>query len=128
MLLGMCRQVGIQIEYLVPQFKEYGPIRSLKAGSIDFSVARSWLDLCHTIHTQVCATQLPEPKSVQHLKLIDCHTRQIVRAKNSHYVTLSYVWGQTEQCHEYAEQLPATLPSTIEDTIRVTQNLGFRYL
>jgi hypothetical protein len=128
MLVAMSRKVDIPMKYLVPQCEEFGPIRLLKPGSIDFSVLKSWLDLCQTMHTHACTSQNPDPKSVQHLKLIDCHTRQIVPAKNADYVTLSYVWGRIEECHEYSEQLPSTLPSTIEDAIEVTQSLGFRYL
>lgn len=114
--------------YFVPQNEGFEPIRSLKTSSIDFSVLKDWLDLCQTMHTQVCNDHGREPKTVEHFKLIDCHTRQIVTAQNVDYVTLSYVWGPTEKCHEFSEQLPPTLPTTIEDAITVTQNLGLRYI
>jgi hypothetical protein len=114
--------------YFVPQNECFEPIRSLKTSSIDFSVLKDWLDLCRTMHMRVCNAQGREPKTVEHFRLIDCHIRQIVTAQNVDYVTLSYVWGPTEQCHEFSEQLPTTLPRTIEDAMTVTQNLGLRYL
>ena len=80
------------------------------------------------MHTRVCNAQRREEISLQHFKLIDCHTHQVVTADHADYVALSYVWGPTEDCHEFSEQLPATLPWTIEDAITVTQNLGLRYI
>ncbi|PMD20051.1 HET-domain-containing protein [Hyaloscypha hepaticicola] len=114
--------------YFVPQNEGFEPIRSLKTSSINFSVLKDWLDLCRTMHTRVCNAQGREPKTVEHFRLIDCHTRQIVTAQNVDYVTLSYVWGPTEECHEFSEQLPTTLPRTIEDAMAVTQKLGLRYI
>jgi heterokaryon incompatibility protein (HET) len=129
-LLGLCERAGTFdiARYIVPQFKGFEPVRLLNTGSIDFSVLNGWLYLCQTMHTRVCNAQRREEISLQHFKLIDCHTRQIVTADHADYIALSYVWGPTEECHEFSEQLPTTLPRTIEDAIIVTQNLGLRYI
>jgi hypothetical protein len=57
MLLGIYHK-GIPIEYFSPQVDSIGPVRSLKAGSIDYSVLNSWLDLCKTAHTKECTSPL----------------------------------------------------------------------
>jgi hypothetical protein len=129
-LLGLGERAGTLniARYLVPQCKGFEPIRLLNTGSIDFSVLKDWLYLCQTMHTRVCNAQRREEISLQHFKLIDCHTHQIVAADHADYVALSYVWGPTEECHEFSEQLPTTLPRTIEDAIIVTKRLGLRYI
>ena len=129
-VLGLCPRVNTFniTRYLVPQSKGFEPVWSLKTGSIDFSVLKDWLYLCQTMHTRVCNAQRRREISLQHFKLIDCHTRQIVTADHADYIALSYVWGPTEECHEFSEQLPTTLPRTIEDAIIVTQKLGLRYI
>jgi len=86
------------------------------------------LDLCRFEHIRQCISQLPGSTVVQHLKFIDCSTRQIVPAKNAAYVTLSYVWGQIDQDIEYSKQVQRNLPRTIEDALQVTLDLGFQYL
>ncbi|KAK5651658.1 hypothetical protein OQA88_11833 [Cercophora sp. LCS_1] len=66
-------------------------------------------------------------------QLIDCHSRRIVSLKErGEYVTLSYVWGcsstNTQAQTADPTRLPHSLPRVIEDSIRVTATLGFRYL
>lgn len=63
-------------------------------------------------------------------RVIDCVTRQIVRAPICcHYVALSNVWGETEQMPRgEAPDTPAKFPMVVEDSIAVVQELGYRYL
>jgi hypothetical protein len=124
LLLGIYHK-DIPIDYFSPQVDSIGTVRSLKVGSIDYSVFNSWLDLCKTAHTKECTSALRGQAPVQHLKFIDCYTRQVVPAKNVAYVALSYIWGQTGQGIEFSEQLPINLPSTIEDALKVTQIWGY---
>ena len=98
---------------------------------VDFKVVRSWMEFCQQKHTRTCGAKdslHDSLESITSLKLIDCHTRQLVPALNRPYITLSYIWGPNTKEIRYADVLPKDLPETIEDSIIVTQKLGLRYL
>jgi hypothetical protein len=63
---------------------------------------------------------------------IDCKTRKVILAvnlPNVPYVAFSYTWEQNPG-HDlpYSDSLPDDLPLTIEDSVLVTQKIGYRFL
>jgi len=94
---------------------------------IDFQEAKHWISHCVSSHPKCGA---PAQSTLIDLKVIDCRYREIVpRPKGHVYVALSYVWGKptledTVQC----SQLSKELPRTVEDSIKATLKLGYRYL
>ncbi|KAG5826947.1 hypothetical protein H9Q74_002968 [Fusarium xylarioides] len=108
----------------------------------DRSVARGWITLCRENHSRECNPR--KAATVPHFFQIECSTRQIVEQKESQndgpppYVALSYVWGQSQesqeplQRHQQQESLDGKgdgiVEPAIEDAIRVTLELGYRYL
>ncbi|KAM0194730.1 hypothetical protein ACHAPI_007027 [Fusarium lateritium] len=108
----------------------------------DWGVARSWITLCRENHPRDCNP--PKTAPVPHFRLIECSTRKIIQQKESQtggpppYVALSYVWGKSqghqkppeEQSQEQSldEYGGGRAEAVIEDAIRVTMELGYRYL
>ncbi|KAF2249688.1 HET-domain-containing protein, partial [Trematosphaeria pertusa] len=64
------------------------------------------------------------------LKAIDCEERKVVRAPGDcNFVALSYVWGDSSTISPFSGViLPQNLPATIEDSIQVARQLGYRFL
>ncbi|KAF2140434.1 uncharacterized protein K452DRAFT_204313, partial [Aplosporella prunicola CBS 121167] len=68
------------------------------------------------------------------LIVIDCQSREIIKAPPAKYVALSYIWGQQKPREKDVEEkegrlyLTGPLGKTIEDAIIVTQRLNLRYL
>ncbi|KAH6839650.1 heterokaryon incompatibility protein-domain-containing protein [Alternaria rosae] len=65
------------------------------------------------------------------LKLIDCEQRRIVPALPTYdYSALSYVWGTSRSGDDRCvhNELPTTLPRTIEDALKASKLLGLRYI
>lgn len=68
------------------------------------------------------------------MNLIDCENMIIAKAvQGMRWIALSYVWGidaQVEDCQGYREGSGVSFktPETIKDGIRVTLQLGYRYL
>ncbi|KAK4175808.1 hypothetical protein QBC36DRAFT_142485, partial [Triangularia setosa] len=66
--------------------------------------------------------------------LIDCKTRLVVKTASlgtlcPPFLVLSYVWGQVTQLRQFDYSQPLRYPPlTIEDSITVSEKLGFRYL
>lgn len=85
------------------------------------------LRLCQAEHALTC--NQPN-RRVEHLRLIDCKRRKIVKAsQNQSYICLSYVWGK-DIAERYSDNstLPACLPKTIEDAISVAVELEVPFL
>jgi hypothetical protein len=58
------------------------------------------------------------------IRVIDCHSRSVITAlKDCDYVALSYIWGNSSELSD-----ASSFPRTIEDAVKVTLHLGFRYL
>ena len=91
-------------------------------------ILQDWLDICREKHTDKCSVKSDCVSSVQHLKLVDCETHEIVSAHDYAYAALSYTCGQIEHAPHDPSFLPSILPTTIKDAITVTQKLGLRYL
>ncbi|KAF2185577.1 HET-domain-containing protein [Zopfia rhizophila CBS 207.26] len=99
---------------------------------VDLSVIKGWLEICDNNHKALCK-QKPNPQVPKGFRVIDCVTRKIVPWENvanpKQYVTLSYVWGSFKgKFVTRGGAIPSPLPGTIEDTILLTTNLGYRYL
>lgn len=143
------------IQY-IPSEEEYEKSRyffgrTVKSAEVNLKLLKSWLYRCEDWHGEACEENGIAGRGLPHnLRLIDVKKRQIVKPKNSaslDYVTLSYVWGVDEmkeagmdpaELHRADIQrdddgreitpLPEKLPQTIEDTVTLTSDLGFRYL
>ncbi|KAI6084285.1 heterokaryon incompatibility protein-domain-containing protein [Hypoxylon rubiginosum] len=101
---------------------DFGPRRILP-GSIDYSHLESVMCLCLENHPE-CRV-LREPALVDRLRVIDCVTRNVVQApEDCQYLALSYVWGSQKN----AAAIIGDFPPVVEDSIKVTIELGFRYL
>ncbi|KAG9203836.1 hypothetical protein G6514_001997 [Epicoccum nigrum] len=103
-------------------------MRGYKPTDADLGLVKSWLSECNTMHIEKCRPQ--NRQYVRNLKVIDCSERVIVPAPpDCSFVALSYVWGPPSAQPDLASsELNKVLPPTIEDSITVTQKLGFRYL
>jgi hypothetical protein len=91
-----------------------------------------WLQYCIKNHKLFCHL---EQAPMQGVRVIDCDTHFIqYRDASTPYVALSYVWGPgTAACNvtevkEGHQGLPDALPLVIQDSIKITKALGFRYL
>ncbi|RSM07160.1 hypothetical protein CDV31_008712 [Fusarium ambrosium] len=104
-------------------------VHRLQSEEVDFGRARGWIDCCKAHHGRRCNPSTRRPITL--FRLIDCTTRDIVDGQSAmdEFVALSYVWGPSA-CKpatmdhvrvEHAERV-------VEDAIRVTQALGYRYL
>ncbi|KAI0629762.1 heterokaryon incompatibility protein-domain-containing protein [Trametes polyzona] len=107
-------------------------------------LAKQCMDRCKHEHELCCHISAhPYPMSIP-ARLVDCAdprspllVQTAGRAGIEAYVALSYVWGvQTPSYRTTTENLPGRingapltgLPRTVQDAIRVTHALGFRYL
>lgn len=113
------------------------PYRHLSAELMDVALIKGWIDGCLAEHQDSCPP--PSHESMSKIRsslgftLIDCSSRSIIKPPAQFkYVALSYVWGQSlAHAVKSADPqgiLPAKLPKTIEDALRVTTQLGFQYL
>ncbi|CAI6336164.1 unnamed protein product [Periconia digitata] len=99
--------------------------------TIGLSLISDWLDFCNDNHTSLCKQEL-DPQVPPGFRVIDCTTRTIILWEHvgdgQHYVTLSYVWGNTGQDIVDDYIIPRDIPRTIENSIEITKQLGLRYL
>ncbi|RSM14754.1 hypothetical protein CDV31_005336 [Fusarium ambrosium] len=110
--------------------------RSVDPEAIDFSMIRSWFDFCQDEHSGCPGCKPSKVDPEWQIRFIDCETRLVVEAASlgnpcPPFLALSYVWGQLVDPHyrppAHDEPLK-DLPTTVRDSIVVTQKLGFRYL
>ncbi|PVH94230.1 HET-domain-containing protein [Periconia macrospinosa] len=99
---------------------------------ISSSLVSQWLQLCDSNHTALCKQRFA-PSVPNGFRVIDCVSRAILRWEDvnpeSKYLTLSYVWGNTASDVVPDDYLDSSVvPRTIEDTIYLTIQLGYRYL
>ncbi|KAF4635082.1 hypothetical protein G7Y89_g3009 [Cudoniella acicularis] len=121
---------GISTPYPLNQGNKASSFSTLEVNpkAINYSLLLRLLHDCTTGHKACKPSFSPNLASIH---LIDVDTRTLVpypSDKLVDYVALSYVWGQTEEKRYIPGPLPGDLPATIEDAIRVTQNLQKRYL
>ena len=88
------------------------------------SKVKRWIEECTHDH-DMCKLDRHLQSTLRNLKVIDCHTREVVEAQPGYiYVALSYVWGT----NAHSPNLKDKLPQTIEDSLQVVLLLGYRYL
>ncbi|KAI9925169.1 hypothetical protein ASPWEDRAFT_45893 [Aspergillus wentii DTO 134E9] len=92
----------------------------------NFSMMRNWLHRCESTHASNCQPVWSEELSST--RMVDVHTRTVVPyPPDCRYIALSYVWGGVEA--PGIEKLENhQLPQTIEDAIKVTLEMGIRFL
>ncbi|KAL2071780.1 hypothetical protein VTL71DRAFT_13015 [Oculimacula yallundae] len=117
--------LNVQSVAIITQSTPLSPVQPTKAAQIDYRAIRHWLKICHELHVGRCDSARTE---VPNLQVIDCENRAIVPASDHTYLTLSYLWGDVKDDSLFSEQLPESMPQTIEDALSVTLQLGFRYL
>lgn len=115
-------------------WKEYATLKS-----IDFEAIKEQMDTCEHHHEECTPDLLGD---LPGFRVIDCETKIIVPARstiftddrrsttaNRNYVALSYVWGpKPDESYKGASGELENLPQTIDDAVRVTLALGYRYL
>ncbi|KAF2171599.1 hypothetical protein M409DRAFT_50274 [Zasmidium cellare ATCC 36951] len=114
--------------------------RLLRPDGIDFDLVRKWYRLCRTVHAERCSSpHWLHVEQYDSLKVVDVERRCVQLAPTScRYAALSYVWGSSESHvilgvdeHKQLVEEPfqlTILPTVVEDAIRVTKELGLRYL
>lgn len=116
---------SLLVSNLTPEIVE-GSLEPLMLPLIPFSRIKACLDECVEQHRDNCS--LEQRQAIPHLNLIDCTTRKVVAAPAvCQYVALSYVWGSNQSAGEDFTSLE-NAPQTIEQSMFVTRELGFRFL
>ncbi|KAK3402767.1 heterokaryon incompatibility protein-domain-containing protein [Sordaria brevicollis] len=106
---------------------------------VDYQLITKWLDDCGKHHGDACFCSPSDLDLIVGFQLVDCVSRRIIPASEADgtiYATLSYVWGTTSSSktsedidgERSVKTLPNRLPQVVEDSIRVVNELGFRYL
>lgn len=107
------------------------PVVRLIQPNISPELIKKWLRYCQENHSSACKEGSEATLSISTIssfKVINCETRQVVQGCRAPYIALSYVWGAGERGPSFSSELPAQLPTTIEDAITVTLSLGMQYL
>jgi hypothetical protein len=95
--------------------------RIIRPDSVDYdALGKNHLHCCK-VHRRTC--EVKKGTRLHGFKVIDCKNHRVVPAPSDcDYVALSYVWGRPSGSDDYV------FPVVVEDSIRVTKNMGFRYL
>lgn len=103
---------------------------SLVIGGIPVKLLKSLIASCGGHHPAMC--QSDDMNKLSNLKVFDCKQRKVVLAPPScQYVALSYVWGSPKKdnrSNSSTEPTSIVIPKTVEDSLRVTEALGYKYL
>lgn len=119
------------------------------ASSDSFETARSWINMCST-HVDCSRSRLSFQASygsnVGPARLLDvlafgssCEDARLIKAEKSfRYVALSYCWGHNPDLEHTTRKGSIArhtsrieyhrLPRTLQDAIKITRELGFRYI
>jgi hypothetical protein len=113
-------------------------IKSRPRTKIEF--AKSWISECVETHEQ-CVKRKEGPLPGRVLDVSpqdDTASLRILESKGRHayYASLSYCWGgkqphmlTTARLPEYRKGIvEATLPQTVRDAVKITRDIGLRYL
>ncbi|KPM46184.1 hypothetical protein AK830_g244 [Neonectria ditissima] len=113
--------------------RDIDPVLDSKA---NFDIARSWLAECSATH-QGCPSDVPElPTRVIDVGNSDGLRLFLSRGAKANYAALSHCWGgkispllTTESLSAFQNELPySALPLNFQDAIKITRELGIRYL
>lgn len=104
----------------------------LSQSNFDLDTIRGLIKKCVRSHG-CCHTFSSSPTTI---RVIDCSTMEIVELPDkSSYAALSYVWGNESlptkhesKLIQTSKRLPPIIPQTIQDAIRVVQELDQQYL
>ena len=123
---GIATETSFPIGHLARSYTS----RKVSLKTPDYSLLLKWLNHCCRYHEACRPCFSAELASIY---LIDVNTRSLVRYPSRQsllvdYLALSYVWGDTPAESFTLGPLRDELPATIEDAIRVTQNLQKQYL
>ncbi|EMC93552.1 hypothetical protein BAUCODRAFT_245388 [Baudoinia panamericana UAMH 10762] len=122
--------------------------RKIEANNRKQALIKSWLDLCRKHHGEVCKVDIAHPREFDELigetyfgviDVVDLQLKPLPR--RAKYAALSYVWGKGElpyrtvrrnapnhREHGGLEPHLDRLPKAIQDSIKLVQQLGIRYL
>ncbi|KAJ3522989.1 hypothetical protein NM208_g12629 [Fusarium decemcellulare] len=102
-----------------------------------YSKIRSWIADCDDRHS-CCPRQAPMPLPTRVLDLNDPYSVKLreTQSERGQYAALSYCWGKKQQSpsltsssrDSFTNLQISSLPLTIQDAIRVTRQIGLRYL
>ena len=95
----------------------------------DYRLITSWLKHCEELHSTCC--RMEWSMHLRSIRLIDVKARRLVQYptnRNIEYLALSYVWGKVTKKNFSVGALVKGVPTTIEDAMEVTRQLGKRYL
>jgi hypothetical protein len=114
-------------DVLEDDFRAWDLDRRNKWKFVNMNSVRSWTRECKEGHEECTPTRHSFFFS---FKLIDCvHRKVVLAAQPCEYVALSYVWGAAYgHDHPTSNFDSGKIPHTIEDSMEVTRQLGYRYL
>lgn len=97
-------------------------------GGLPLQLIKQSIAFCQSDHISVCQPNSGE--KLTNLRVFDCENRKIIIAPpGCDYVALSYVWGSRTGGTEFGRAFdPNFMPKTVDDSVRVTQALGYRFL
>jgi hypothetical protein len=119
--------------------------RSITGAGDNQALIKSWLDLCHASHGDMCrierGPEFEDMRSRSYFGVVDVHEMRLTSLPpGQKYVALSYMWGkgkryttdlsniQTHQAYGGLEKVFDRLPRVIQDTVRLVRVLGERYV
>jgi hypothetical protein len=124
-----------------PHEEAFLPYHRIHKDSIDLGFLKTCIEGCRVFHTDQCAATdeslLPSIINSSGFRLVDCEAGIITKPpKEFEYVALSYVWGSVSSASAHdtklqsrlEDNLPSDLPNTIKDAMKITIQLGYRYL
>lgn len=124
------RKAGVVAAAIQPQENQDLQSQSIRIvqRKVDYNLIREWITQCDAGHAERC--RQAKPAGVNGMRVIDCETRQIIpfSANIGEYVTLSYVWGSSDNTARPVGNVLADVPKVVEDAIVVVSELGFNYL
>ncbi|KAH7082749.1 heterokaryon incompatibility protein-domain-containing protein [Paraphoma chrysanthemicola] len=106
--------------------RDHALLQERDAHDLDIDQVRFWLEKCEGWHN-CCEPELRS--TLKCYKVIDCESLEVIAApKDCSYVALSYVWGRSIQTPAALSMSLRHAPQTILDSMKITRELGFRYL
>lgn len=132
---------GVLLDHPASQFVEMRPMRTDVSSDGSFRHARYWIEVCEAEHSK-CPGSKPPILPTRLIKIEDQKLGGGVRLyvsrirERAHYAALSYCWGGSQSFTLTASSLASCLegiiatdlPQTIQDAIKTTQKLGFKFL
>jgi hypothetical protein len=140
---GTLEAGGVVPRQIVRSHMDLGLKKDLVPPIIDLRLVKDWVQEDAALKRQHAVPEYSSPRKSsfyprlpleknEFLVVIDCQSRDLVQiTSETAYVTLSYMWGSLGAVLESdcdASNISERLPPTIEDSIFVCLELGYRYL